>query len=584
MIEVGFELISIVFIGILALLELLGWELVAYQFSTWCFYLITVLIVISVIVLLIHMIKREKICIRLTINSYMMILFVEIIFTIVMLSLFYKSDADDSFYVSNVALFAKSNTINPYDSSFGIQGTSTVSMYDFQIWESFLSVFVKVFGINAAVLCHGILPTFLLIVSMSAYYFLGKVLFTDDKKSYLFTFIVLVLNLLGGYSLHSNGRFLLSRLWQGKSVYLHIVLPVMIGVIVDKRAQMSKWYPWIIASCVLAGVGLNPTSLYILGFQVLFMLIALALSEKNGKRLLSGIPSFVVIAYFTGRIWLRTRNNVEQLENASSVGKRFVWNSFKDFIDSGWIYFWLFIVAALFVLLKGTKEAKVVCVYVPALAFITIANGVTGVFVAKHITMAPAYWRVFWLIPIEITLAYAYIRLMEILERGTYRRYIITIIMSALLVIPGKFIFSETYGFVRMENFEGMPTEVLDIGAYIDKEINNGSGNVVLGSEKYSTTLRQVYTNQELLCSRYQYILDVFQYKGLYESASDRILMWQFMNSSLVVDSERLDHVLTDYDVKWIIVDCGNIDKLDAFRSLGYKQCYESHGDVLLTR
>lgn len=50
---------------------------------------------------------------------------------------FYKPDADDAFYVSNVNLFLHSDRINQYDSSFGISSLGTVPMYDFQIWETF---------------------------------------------------------------------------------------------------------------------------------------------------------------------------------------------------------------------------------------------------------------------------------------------------------------------------------------------------------------------------------------------------------------------------------------------------------------
>lgn len=586
MLEVGFELVSLIFVAVLALLELLGWEMVAYQMNTWYFLCLVGIVFLSVIILFVYLIKSKRISIKRNLNIYTYALWIGIVFTIVMLCLFYRSDADDSFYVSNVALFAESDVINPYDSSFGVPGTSTVSMYDFQIWESFLAVFARIFGINAAALCHGILPSLLLIVSMSAYCFLGKVLLEDDSKAKLFAFIVLVLNLLGGYSRHSNGRFLLSRLWQGKSVYLHVVLPVLIGIALSKRLRASKLYPWLLAGCMLAGVALNPTSMYLLGFQLLFMLIALTVVDKNIKTIFSIVPSFLVIAYFTGRIWLRTRNNVGQIENASVVGKNFVWENFKDFIgsESGWIYLILFVIAAIFIAMLGSKEAKVMSIHVPILFFVFIGNGITGPYVAKHITMAPTYWRVFWLIPIEITLAYAYIRFSELLIKNQKLKMVGMLVLAISLVIPGKYVFTKEYNFVRLENIEGLPSEVLEVGDYIESAINDGSGNVVLGNEKYSTTLRQVYTDIELICSRHQYVLDVFYYKGYGTDAYDRTCMWDYVHGTMELETERLEQLLNDYKVSWIVLDEGRTKEISELEKLGFVKCLCVNGDVLLTR
>lgn len=66
----------------------------------------------------------------------------------------FRSDSDDSFYVSNVALFANSSVLNPFDSSMGSHVVGTVPMYDFQIWESVLAMLCRVFRLGAAELCH----------------------------------------------------------------------------------------------------------------------------------------------------------------------------------------------------------------------------------------------------------------------------------------------------------------------------------------------------------------------------------------------------------------------------------------------
>ena len=76
------------------------------------------------------------------------------ILQIILTAVFYRADADDSFYVSNSTLFKDSVNISEYDSSFGDSSLGTVPMYDFQVWETMISVYGFIFNIEPVIIAH----------------------------------------------------------------------------------------------------------------------------------------------------------------------------------------------------------------------------------------------------------------------------------------------------------------------------------------------------------------------------------------------------------------------------------------------
>ena len=117
--------------------------------------------------------------------------------------------------------------LNPFDSSMGSHVVGTVPMYDFQIWESVLAMLCRVFRLGAAELCHTAMLPPLLLLAASAAFSLGLSLLGNERRAYLFTFVLSVFYIFSGANGYSVGAFLLGRVWQGKAASLTIVLPVL---------------------------------------------------------------------------------------------------------------------------------------------------------------------------------------------------------------------------------------------------------------------------------------------------------------------------------------------------------------------
>ena len=436
-------------------------------------------------------------------------------------------------------------------------------MYDFQIWESYLAVFCKLFSINATVMCHFIMVFLLLLVAVSSYYLLGHVLFANDsKKTNLFVVVLLLFYLMGGYAVYSKGSFLLSRLWQGKAVYLHVVLPVAIAVMLKLVENKKTKFGWLLLLIFMyAGIGLNPTSMYVVGFQILCMMIVISIYNKNIKYVLNAVPSIVVVGFYSILMYISASKHTGQMEAASQVPEGFVMNVFKSFFGDGIWFFVVYLICVILTFFFGELKGKILCIYTPLLMLFVLWNPVMGALIAENLTMTPSYWRVFWLIPIDFAIAYCVVLFYE-------KRYIaVSIALGVSIIVCGKFMFTKNNNFIKAENMERIPEEVIVLGEII---ASYGDGQVVLANDMASTTLRQEYNEIELIFSRAGYILDLFRYRGDKQGSDDRFILSYFVNSDSEFNSSQIIELLDKYHTKWIVIKGDKQAQIEFLSENGY--------------
>ena len=393
---------------------------------------------------------------------------------LVMTLVTFRSDSDDSFYVSNVALFANSSVLNPFDSSMGSHVVGTVPMYDFQIWESVLAMLCRVFRLGAAELCHtAMLPPLLLLAASAA-------------------------------------------------------------------------------------ISFNPTGLYVVGFEMLFLTAAVAITEKRGRLMVHLLPPLAAGALFTFLIWLRTSQFPGQVDAASQAGRGFVLEQLQLVFAHQEVYLALFAVLFVAVLLRGGREARTYFVLTSVLLALFVWSPVLGRLVAQYATKTPSYWRVFWLIPVGPICAYSTVWLTEKLPRR-WMHLAGVLVCSALLALPGEWMFTSAPAgetpFLPSENVEKVPQETLDFGELLT---DGGVRSPVLACEPLSTTLRQVWPELELLVSRPQYILDLYVYRGQAETGEDLLRLRDFVNQG-EPETDGIPALLAKYGVEYVILyrQCG---------------------------
>lgn len=560
------------FLANLALVQSLGWAFVAFRWSNIIFRAFVLALLIAEFLWS----YRDFSFSFKPLPKWILLVTVPLVTIAAITLILYRSDADDSFYVSNVTLFQSSNILNAYDSSFGDPELGTVPMYDFETWEAWIAVFAWLFRIDGASMMHTVLLPFLLAVSCGAYLFLGEILFSGNKiRAALFYCLLMICFLMDGYAVYSPGSFLLSRLWQGKAVYLHVILPLMTGFLLLSLRKRIRFHSLFLLSCILAGIALNPTSLYILGFQALAMTIGICFLEKAPRKLVGLLPSIGVIGFFTLAIYFRTRSFSGQIEAASQTGSSFVFEWFMRYWGSGFVIFLLYLAAAVFLWFRSNEMLRLYFIITPLILFLLVWNPLCGNFIAQTVTKTPSYWRVFWLIPASPALVCTVIL---IVARFHSRRWLSLFLGILVLVLPGKFMFTQENGFILSENVQKVPSEVLTFQQTL---FANSSTPLVLGNYDFSTTLRQVYPQIQLVVSRDQYILDLFAYRGRQQEADERMLLIQFANGSDVDPAEAL-RILSRYGVDFVVL-AQNNPYLNYLQANGWFPAQQSESHVLLT-
>ena len=157
-------------------------------------------------------------------------------------------DNDDAFYVASAETSVTTDTIMKYDPYTGELYDKLPKRYVFSPFMSWNAVVSEVTDIKPAVMAHVIFPLALIPLAYMVYYLWFRML--QRKKENLSPglglFFVFLIFSFSGYSVFSQGRFLLTRIWQGKAVLAGILLPAVLyyAVYLLKRKFELKNYIW----------------------------------------------------------------------------------------------------------------------------------------------------------------------------------------------------------------------------------------------------------------------------------------------------------------------------------------------------
>ena len=201
-------------------------------------------------------------------------------------------DADDAFYVAMAVTERYSDTVysvNPYT---GLEYTVIPIRYVLSQYPTLLAVFsVLCGGIDPAVLAHAGYPLVLIPLAFIVWYAVSGYLFPDEPRSQgMFTAMCAAVVWFAGYSIYSDGMFLLGRLWQGKGTVAGIWLPMLlylgIKILVEKDSEIPGYVLFfaVIGICMLSTMG------FILGpLTVGCLTLYGAVSRKSARVLLTGV-------------------------------------------------------------------------------------------------------------------------------------------------------------------------------------------------------------------------------------------------------------------------------------------------------
>lgn len=218
------------------------------------------------------------------------------------------SDGDDAYYIATAAGAYASGNMNMVAPYTGFVVTYIDYRHAFSgapFWLAFLS---RMTFIPPAAMAHSVLAPVLIILHYCIVINVGGLLFKDKKcEKYLFAIIVSLFNIYGYVSIYTAQTFLLTRTWQGKSMFANLYLPAVFLLLLwiadgEKKKKTGIVY-FIFAVVVLFG-GTAMTTMGVVLLPLVFAMgiLMLTIVRKEPGLLWKGfvtcIPSILVgLAY-----------------------------------------------------------------------------------------------------------------------------------------------------------------------------------------------------------------------------------------------------------------------------------------------
>ena len=230
--------------------------------------------------------------------------------------------------------------------------------------------------------------------------------------------------------------------------------------------------------------------------------------------------------------------------------------NFKSFIGSGWLMWGVFILALIFCFFLG-KDMRKKLFTVSALLCVLIMNPVVDRLIGDRF-MSGVYWRLFWTVPIVVTVAAVLTELTGKLKREWLRVLTVGILCLAIAFAGKSVINRGTY--TEAENDYQIPQEAVDVCDII-LEASGGAATVIVPDDL------TCYIRQYTCAVRLAYGRNIW---GFINNPTD----WQFLLHELM-NAEEIDYVTLrttakEYDCGYIVFNTDQRKLPQDMESYGY--------------
>jgi hypothetical protein len=203
------------------------------------------------------------------------------------------------------------------------------------------------------------------------------------------------------------------------------------------------------------------------------------------------IPGIVSIPFVFLKFILLHRNYYIVTRQEGTITGNEYWYLLKRSNGDG-IYYIIYFIAILIIMIWGKEKVKKMFLLIPIVELVSFINPFLCDWIGNNLTGKETYWRIFWLIPVDITILYA---VACMLEKAT-KKCLIIIPTLVITLLVGRFSYTGNK-FKMAENSEKLHDSIIKIVDILPK------GSAILLPEEYYCELRQ-YTGDILLTwSRY---------------------------------------------------------------------------------
>ena len=166
-----------------------------------------------------------------------------------------------------------------------------------------------------------------------------------------------------------------------------------------------------------------------------------------------------------------------------------MFNAYHDTTGTG-LYFGIYLLSILYIFVHVKEENKNIKSYFliyPVIVLLLVWNPLFAKILIKYIGN-DVYWRVYWLLPIGITMSYCFTN-MIFNSTGKVKRIVASIATLVIIVMSGKNIYNSV-NFQKVDNSYKVPDNVLGLIFTISEDDENYKK--VAGPEPFMVYTRQI--------------------------------------------------------------------------------------------
>lgn len=225
----------------------------------------------------------------------------------------------------------------------------------------------------------------------------------------------------------------------------------------------------------------------------------------------------------------------------------------------------MYVLSYIYIIFKGNKKSKRLFLLVPIILVLTVLNPVVCKYIQKYVTTPATYWRLYWLLPLEITIAYASGQIITKMK-NKYNKIIITTIIIILIVVLGKNIYLSSREFSKHVNTKKIPENIIEQTNFI-LDNSNGKVFVIAPPEPlHGATMRQLSSDIILLYSR-------LIYKENMDNMQEKLELYYKIYDG--AEKEEIYEAFQEFKVDFIILELINKEKLKDIDNEFAKIVYE---------
>lgn len=386
-------------------------------------------------------------------------------------------NVDDNFYIAESVTFLNRNVMMNTLPASGMEGSVFPATYLLVSWEAFLAVLSKLFITEPAILCHSIIPVFLILLHYMVIYMIGRECRKDS--SFLFLLFAAFLNLVSGPSTYDTGAFLILRIWQGKSVLANLFLPLLLYVFIRilKAKKISLPNIFYLFAILLASQAASTVGTYLA--PVLYAVYALAfliIVQKWKEFLKLFIPAAGITPFVLWKIYLLlSAGSLSSLSEGTGVNARSFYELATRYFGWNLAPFLLILsIVILAIRLKDQKSEKdplrFFFLIATVILIVLFINPFAMPYVERYITGVGVYWRVFWLLQTNIVIA-AGLSAFCMLPAKKLVQSALAVFVSCILLISGHNMFLDEDVYESFDNPQKVSADTIKIADAIEKEV-----------------------------------------------------------------------------------------------------------------